>query len=172
MWKEHFRNLLGNSPKVTDELITKIIKNQFDDSQLRYCNAVYKQNIIETWTKVHFPKKGDLRIAKNYRGLTLRSIADKINNALLINCIEQEIEKILTKNQNGFRRNWSSTSQILTIHRIVERVGIKQKPEKRGENLIRWFLHGIWLHTQREYWANNLAYGLLKEANPNPKKLS
>ena len=30
MWKEHFKNLLGKSPKVTDEPITKIIKNQLD----------------------------------------------------------------------------------------------------------------------------------------------
>ena len=31
-----------------------------------------------------------------------------------------EIEKILRKNQNGFRRNRSTTSQILTIRRIFE----------------------------------------------------
>ena len=33
--------------------------------------------------------------------------------------MEPKIEKILTKNQNGFRRN-RSTLQILTIHRILE----------------------------------------------------
>ena len=30
MWKEHFKNLLGKSPKVTDKPITKIINNQLD----------------------------------------------------------------------------------------------------------------------------------------------
>ena len=30
LWKEHFKNLLGKSPKITDELITKIIYNQLD----------------------------------------------------------------------------------------------------------------------------------------------
>ena len=34
--------------------------------------------------------------------------------------IEPEIEKILRKNQNGFQRKRSTTSQILTIHRIIE----------------------------------------------------
>ena len=29
-WKEHFENLLGNSPKVTDKSIPKIINNQLD----------------------------------------------------------------------------------------------------------------------------------------------
>ena len=36
-------------------------------------------------------------------------------NALLRNCIEPKIDNIPRKNQNGFRRNRSTTSQILTI---------------------------------------------------------
>ena len=67
-----------------------------------------------------FPKKGDLRLAKNFRGITLTSIADKIYNALLRNRIKPKINNILRKNQNGFRRNRSTTSQILTIRRILE----------------------------------------------------
>ena len=45
-------------------------------------------------------------------------------NALLSNCMELKIEDILRKNQNGFRRN-RSTSQILTIRRILESVRAK-----------------------------------------------
>ena len=67
-----------------------------------------------------FPKKGDLGLAKNYRGITLTSIAAKIYNALLRNRIEPKIDNILRKNQNGFRRNRSTTSQILTICRMVD----------------------------------------------------
>ena len=72
-----------------------------------------------------FPKKGDLGLAKNYRGITLTSIAAKIYNALLRNRIEPKIDNILRKNQNGFRRNRSTTSQILTIRRILEGVQAK-----------------------------------------------
>ena len=72
-----------------------------------------------------FPKKGDLGLAKNYRGITLTSIAVKIYNALLRNRIEPKIDNILRKNQNDFRRNRSTTSQILTIHRIIEGVRAK-----------------------------------------------
>ena len=43
----------------------------------------------------------------------------KIYNSLQLNHIEPEIEKILKKNQNGFWRNQSTTSQILTIHKIL-----------------------------------------------------
>ena len=46
-----------------------------------------------------FPKKGDLGLAKNYRGITLTPIAAKIYNALLRNRIEPKIDNILRKNQ-------------------------------------------------------------------------
>ena len=72
-----------------------------------------------------FPKKGDLGLAKNYRGITLTSIAAKIYNALLRNRREPKIDNILRKNQNGFRRNRSTTLQILTIRRILEGVRAK-----------------------------------------------
>ena len=77
-----------------------------------------------------FPKKGDLGLAKNYRGITLTSIAAKIYNALLQNHIEPKIYNILRKNQNGFRRNRSTTSQILTIRRILEGVRAKNLQAK------------------------------------------
>ena len=78
-----------------------------------------------------FPKKGDHGLAKNYRGITLTSIAAKIYNALLRNRIEPEIDNILTKNQNGFRRNKSTTSQILTIRIILECVRAKNLQAKK-----------------------------------------
>ena len=159
MWKEHFKNLLGNSPKVTNKPITKVINSlldiklrqltqeeliivltriksgkaagldkmtpevwktrKLDDLLLRFCNIVYKQNTIERWIKgciLPFPKKGDLKITKNYRCITLTSIATTVFNALFLNCIKLEIKKILRKNQDGFQRNWSTTSLNLTIH--------------------------------------------------------
>ena len=100
---------------------------QFDDC-LWFCNAVYKQNTIERWTKdciLPFPKKGDLGRTKNYRYITLTSRADMIDNALLVNHIKPEIEKIIRKNQKGFRRNQSTISQILTICWIMEGVYAK-----------------------------------------------
>ena len=73
---------------------------QFDDILLRHCNAVYNQNPIDRWMKgciLPFPKKGDLGLAKNYRGITLTSIAAKIYNAILRNRIEPKIDTYLEK---------------------------------------------------------------------------
>ena len=39
--------------------------------------------------------------------------------------IETKIDNILRKNQNGFRRNRSMTSQIFTIRRILEGIWAK-----------------------------------------------
>ena len=66
-----------------------------------------------------------LGLAKIYRGMTLISIATKIYNLLLCNHIEPKIENTLRKNQDSFRRNRSTTSQILTIHQILEGVHAK-----------------------------------------------
>ena len=191
LWK-HFKNLLGNPPKVTHKPITRIISKQldiklgqftqeeldsvlrkfknrkaagldkippevwktrkFNDILLRHCNAVYNQNTIDGWTKgcsLPFTEKDDLRLAKNYWGITLTSIAAKIYNALLRNHKEPKIEKILRKNQNGFQRNRSRTSQILTVKFLKVYM---QKP--RGSNIICQLLQGLWLHTQREDGAN------------------
>ena len=60
-----------------------------------------------------------------YRGITLTSKAVKIYNALQRNRIEPKIDNILRKNQNGFRRNKSTTSQILNTRRILEGVRAK-----------------------------------------------
>ena len=101
---------------------------KLDDILLRHCNSIYNQNPIDRWVKgwiLPFPIKGDLRLTKNYRAITLTSIAAKIYNALLRNRIAPKIDNILRKNQNGFRRDRSTTSQILTIRRILVSVRAK-----------------------------------------------
>ena len=120
---------------------------------LRHCSAVYNQNTIDRWTKgciLPFPKKGNLGIAKNCWGITLTSIAAKVYNSLLCNRIEPKIEQILRKKQNGFRKNRSTTSQILTICRIL---GVWEK-NLEATILFVDFFKCLWLHTQRKDGAN------------------
>ena len=148
------RKLKNRKAAGLDEIPPKVWKTrQFDDILLRHCNAVYSQNPIDRWMKgciLSFPKKVDLRLAKNYRGITLTSIAAKIYNALRWNCIEPKIDNILRKNQNGFRRNRSTTSQIVTIRRILK--GYGQKPT--GDITICRLYQGLRFHSQREDWTN------------------
>ena len=78
--------------------------------------AMYKRKFRREYTK------GDLRITKNYRDITLTAIAAEVYNVLLHNCIQPEVEKILRKNQNSFQKNHSTNSQILTVHQLIKGV--------------------------------------------------
>ena len=128
---------------------------QFDDILLRHCNAVYNQNLIDRWIKgciLPFPTKGDLGLAQNYRGITRTSIVAKIYNTPLRNRIEPKIDSILWKNQNGFWKNRSMASQILTIRRLLE--GVREK-NPTGDNTICWLYQGLWFHSQKENGTNS-----------------
>ena len=168
LWKNHFSNLLGKNPVVTDAPIQNIVNENlpfkcgnftmnelesvlknlktrkaagpdtippevwktglFNDILLDLCNAMYNGNDIEKWSEgiiLPFPKKGDLGVPKNYRGITLTPIAAKIYNALLLNRIQPILDSILRINQNGFRKERSTAGQILTVRRIIE--GIRAK---------------------------------------------
>ena len=100
----------------------------FNHELLHFCNKVYNQEPIQRWTQgciLPFPKKGDLGLATNYRGITLTAIAAKIYNLLLLKRIRPAMEKILRPNQNGFRPKRSTVGQILTVRRLIE--GVKAK---------------------------------------------
>ena len=90
-----------------DEIPPEVWKTRkFGDIPLRHCNAVYNQNPIDRWMKrcsLPFPKMGDLGSAKNYRGITLTSIAAKTYNAILRNRVEPKINNIFgrTKMTSG-----------------------------------------------------------------------
>ena len=49
MWKEHFKNMLGKSPKVTDKLIMKIINNQLEIKLEQFLQVEFK--IVQTKIK-------------------------------------------------------------------------------------------------------------------------
>ena len=92
---------------------------EFDDILLWHFNTVYNQNIIDWWTKgciLLFPKKSDLGISKNYRGIIFTSIAAKIYSALLCNRIEPKIEKILRLSEKSIHdiTNYLSNSRRCT----------------------------------------------------------
>ena len=72
-----------------------------------------------------FLKKCDFRITKKNRGITHTTIAADVYCASLPSRIRPKVEQILRKNQNVFQRNRFTTSQILTIRRIIE--GIRAK---------------------------------------------
>ena len=86
------------------------------------------ESALDIWRQsciIPLPKTSDLRLATNYRGISLTSNAAKIYNKLLLHRIRPVLENILRDNQNGFREKRSTAAQIFTLRRIIE--GVKQK---------------------------------------------
>ena len=123
------RKTKKNKTAGLDEIPDEVWKTgHFNHILLEFCNDVYSQKPIEYWTKgciLPFPKKGDLTVTDNYRGITLTCIVAKIYNTLLRERIQPTLDMILRPNQNGFRNNRSTVGQILTVRRIIE--GVKKR---------------------------------------------
>ena len=91
-----------------------------------YCSDTVMPYIIKTQSADGQRDASALELTKNFRGIVLTSLLTaKIDHTVLRNCIEHKIENILRKNQNGFRKNRSTASQILIIRRILEGVRAK-----------------------------------------------
>ena len=97
---------------------------KFHQLLLDTCNQVLNSSVAPplwlTSDIIPLPKKGNLTLHQNYRGISLTSIAAKIYNKLLLNRIFPVLNPILRRNQNGFRRGRSTLAQILALRRIIE----------------------------------------------------
>ena len=57
-----------------------------------------------------------------YRGINLTAIASKIYNKFIFKRLVLPLDRILRRNQKGFRRGRSTISQILALRRIIEEI--------------------------------------------------
>lgn len=89
-----------------------------------FCSEVYTTLTPPSqWTTsviVPLPKKGDLSLMTNYRGISLLSIAAKVYNKILLNRIRDQVDPTLRNNQAGFRPGRSCAQQIHILRRIME----------------------------------------------------
>ena len=88
-----------------------------------FCSEVYSSLTPPSqWTTsviVPLPKKGDLSLMTNYRGISLLSITAKVYNKILFNRIRDHVEPILRSNQAGFRPGRSCAQQIHILRWIM-----------------------------------------------------
>ena len=69
---------------------------------------------------VTIPKKGNLSECKNWRGIMLLSVPSKILCRIILDRIQETVDKKLRKEQAGFRKDKSCTDYIATLRIIVE----------------------------------------------------
>ena len=75
----------------------------------------WKQGLI-----VKLPKKGDLTVCGNWRSLTLMSVPAKCLGRCLIRRFGDDIDKMLRREQAGFRPRHDTEEQIFILRNIIE----------------------------------------------------
>ena len=84
-----------------------------------------EEQIPDDWRKgllVNLPKKGDLSLCNNWRGITLLSIPSNFLYSVILQRIKTEVGKTLRDEQEGFRQERSCVDQIATLRIIVEQI--------------------------------------------------
>ena len=103
-----------------------------DDIILNFANSLVMDNKKpKQWSLsdiIPIPKKGDLSLTGNYRGISSSNIIVKLINRMILNRIQPVLDPHLRPNQNGFRPGRSTTSQILALRRIIEGVKSNNLP--------------------------------------------
>ena len=126
------RGFKNNKASGLDDIPIEVWKSTALNTQLlQVCNKTLNGDRPDIWVKsgiVPLPKKGDLGITGNYRGISLTVTAAKIFNKMILDRIRPHLDPLLRINQNGFRAGRSTLSQILTLRRLIEGINAKQLP--------------------------------------------
>jgi hypothetical protein len=116
------KNMKEGKAPGSDNITLEAIKKggvKLKENILMICNKVLETGETpESWREgiiIPIPKKGNLRLASNYRGITLLPIPMKIYNKLLLNRIEPKITPTLRPNQAGFLKNRGTIEHIHCI---------------------------------------------------------
>ena len=70
-----------------------------------FCAEIFTSHTPDQWITnviVPLPKKGDLSLMTNYRGITLMSIVVKVYNKILLSRIRDHVDPILRKKTGWF----------------------------------------------------------------------
>ena len=102
------------------------MENQEESIIFHRTNRIWnEEQIPDDWRKellVKLPKKGDLSLCNNWRGITLLSIPSKFLYSVILQRIKTEVGKSLRDEQEGFRQERSCVDQIATLRIIVEQI--------------------------------------------------
>ena len=75
---------------------------------------------MRTSLLIPVPKKGDLSIATNYRGIALMTTVSKLYDRLLLHRLRETINPRLRSQQNGFRPERSTQQHIMALRILID----------------------------------------------------
>ena len=120
----------------SDGLISEMFKNSIDlimPYLLKLFNAMFTTGVFPVmWTKsiiVPLHKKGDYNNADNYRGISLTSVFSKIFIGILNTRLKawSDRNNIITEEQAGFRKGYSTIDNAFILHSIIQKYLTKKR---------------------------------------------
>ncbi len=92
----------------------------------------HNEQIVDDWTTAIlirlYKNKGDKRICDNYRGISLLVVASKVFSRIILNRVQDLLNKQLLEEQAGFRNNRSTIDQIFILKMTMEKSRDYNKP--------------------------------------------
>lgn len=104
--------LLKADPARSAEILCPLLQRVWETERVP---CEWKQGML-----VKVPKKGDLSVCDNWRGITLLPTAAKVLAKVLLNRMSPEIAKTLREEQAGFRSGRSCTDHTNTLRILIE----------------------------------------------------
>ena len=86
----------------------------------------------ETARLTLLPKKGDLQLCKNWRGVSLLDVGSKIFSTIVVGRLMKLMEEVAPEEQNGFRPRRSTVDGSFTVNMILRK--------RREHNMETWAL--------------------------------
>ena len=122
-----------------DEIINEHIKTTVDillPFYITMFNKIFDTWIIpDTWLNgVILPiyiNKGDPSLPENYRPITILSCLGKLFTSVINNRLTKFVESnnLLSENQAGFRKGYSVTDHLFTLHSVIDYLRYRKKKQ-------------------------------------------
>ena len=106
--------MLRADARLSAQALHPIFKNIWDN-----------ETFPEDWLQgilIKVPKKGDLSICDNWRGIMLLCVPVKVFCTVILNRIKGKIDSTLRRSQAGFRAGRSCTDHINTLRIVIEQI--------------------------------------------------
>lgn len=124
---EVIRELKNNKSGGENGIQAEILKESGEIAQSRivdFIRRVWREGEMpEVWRNAvlcPIPKKGDLSICDNYRGIALLDVTYKVLARVIRKRLNERLKGVIGEYQGGFREGRSTTDQIFTLNQIMK----------------------------------------------------
>ena len=116
----------GGSSGVLPEMVrASCTEDKFRVTLLELLHCAWKEERVpRDWANallVPIPKKGDLTLCDNWRGIALLDVVGKVMARVVQGRLQQLAENVLPESQCGFRRGRGCTDLIFTVGQLIEK---------------------------------------------------